>query len=442
MLVNRGGTTFTQTSSVPIGSRGLIFLKGKMTMTVFQELQRRGLIAQSTNPELIEERLNNEQVTFYVGYDATADSLHVGHFLQLMIMRRLQLAGHVPVVLLGTGTTMVGDPSGKTDMRKMLTVEQINHNADCFAKQMAKFVDFTEGKSHVVRNGDWLMKLNYIELLRDIGVHFTVNRMLAAECFKSRMATSNGLSFLEFNYMIMQSYDFLHLFKSLNCTMQLGGDDQWSNILGGVDLVRRVEHKEVCGMTFTLLTNSEGKKMGKTEKGAIWLDREKTPPYEFFQYWGNVEDADVIKFLKMLTFVPIEEIEEMEKNWQGSQLNKAKEILAYELTKLVHSQEDAEAALASAKALFEGGVNDENMPTTALSEADLIDGSIPLIDAMLLAGLGSSKGEIRRLITQGGVAVDDIKVEDAAFNLERKDFDKGFVIIKKGKKVFHKLTLA
>lgn len=411
-------------------------------MTVFQELQRRGLIAQSTNPELIEERLNSEQVTFYIGYDATADSLHVGHFLQLMIMRRLQMAGHIPVILLGTGTTMVGDPSGKTDMRKMLTVEQINHNADCFAKQMSKFVDFTEGKCHVVRNGDWLMKLNYIELLREIGVHFTVNRMLAAECFKSRMATNNGLSFLEFNYMIMQSYDFLHLFKTINCTMQLGGDDQWSNILGGVDLVRRVEHKEACGMTFTLLTNSEGKKMGKTEKGAIWLDREKTPPYEFFQYWRNVEDADVIKFLKMLTFVPIEEIEEMEKNWQGSQLNQAKEILAYELTKLVHSVEDADAALASAKALFEGGANDENMPTTALREADFGEDGVLLIDAMLLAGLGSSKGEIRRLITQGGVAVDDVKVEDANMTLYRKDFDKGHVIIKKGKKVFHKLTLA
>ncbi len=411
-------------------------------MTVFQELQRRGLIAQSTNPELIEERLNNEKVTFYVGYDATADSLHVGHFLQLMIMRRLQLAGHVPVILLGTGTTMVGDPSGKTDMRKMLTVEQINHNADCFAKQMSKFVDFSEGKCHVVRNGDWLMKLNYIELLRDVGVHFTVNRMLAAECFKSRMATSNGLSFLEFNYMIMQSYDFLHLFRTLNCSMELGGDDQWSNILGGVDLVRRVERKEVTGMTFTLLTNSEGKKMGKTENGAIWLDRDKTPPYEFFQYWRNVEDADVIKFLKMLTFVPIEEIEEMEKNWHGSELNKAKEILAYELTKLVHSQEDAEAALAAAKALFEGGKNDENMPTTALTEADLTDGSILVIDAMLAAGLGSSKGEIRRLITQGGVAVDDVKVEDANATLKPEDFEKGCVIIKKGKKVFHKLTLA
>lgn len=411
-------------------------------MTVFEELKRRGLVAQCTNPELVEERLNNEKVSFYVGYDATADSLHVGHFLQLMIMRRLQLAGHVPVILLGTGTTMVGDPSGKTDMRKMLTVDQINHNADCFAKQMSRFVDFTEGKCHVVRNGDWLMKLNYIELLRDIGVHFTVNRMLAAECFKSRMATDNGLSFLEFNYMIMQSYDFLHLFRTLNCTLEMGGDDQWSNIIGGVDLVRRVERKEVCGLTFTLLTNSEGKKMGKTEKGAIWLDREKTSPYEFFQYWRNVEDADVIRFLKMLTFVPIEEIEEMERTLQGAELNKAKELLAYELTKLVHTKEDADAALEAAKALFAGNAISDNMPTTTLTEENFTEDAINVIDAMMLAGMGASKGEIRRLMTQGGVTVDDEKVTDPNATIHKSAFEKGHVIIKKGKKVFHRFVMA
>ncbi len=415
--------------------------KGKLKMNVFEELKRRGLVAQCTNPELLEEKLTNEKVTFYVGYDATADSLHVGHFLQLLIMRRLQMAGHIPVVLLGTGTTMVGDPSGKTDMRKMLTVDDINHNADCFAKQMSKFVDFTEGKCHVVRNGDWLMKLNYIELLRDVGVHFTVNRMLAAECFKSRMATDNGLSFLEFNYMIMQSYDFLHLFRNLNCTLEMGGDDQWSNILGGVDLVRRVERKEVYGLTFTLLANSDGKKMGKTEKGAIWLDREKTSPYEFFQYWRNVEDNDVIRFLKMLTFLPIEELEEMEKTISGAEFNKAKELLAYELTKMVHSQEDADAALEAAKALFGGNTVSDNMPTTVIAEDSFVDGSIGVIEAMILAKLGSSKGEIRRLIEQGGVSVDDVKVTELTAVIKKSDFEKGHVVIKKGKKVFHRLTL-
>ena len=364
-------------------------------MTVFEELTRRGLIAQMTHPEKIEQLLNNEKVTFYIGFDATADSLHVGHFLQLVVMKRLQMAGHRPIALLGTGTTMVGDPTGKTDMRKMLSVEEINHNAECFQHQMERFLDFSDGKAMMLRNGDWLLKLKYIELLRDIGVHFSVNEMLTKECFKTRLA--KGLSFIEFNYMIMQSYDFLRLYQDVGCKMQLGGNDQWANILGGIELVRRVEGEEVYGMTFTLLTTKEGKKMGKTESGAVWLNPEKTPPYEFFQYWRNVADDDVINCLKLLTFLPIEEIEKMEK-WEGSQLNKAKEILAYELTKMVHGQEEAEKALSAAKAIFSEAGQSEHMPTTVLGSSDFTEGKISLSELLVKTGLAPSKGEAKRLI--------------------------------------------
>ncbi len=404
-------------------------------MTLFEELKRRGLIAQCTNEEAVKKALDEGKVTFYIGFDATADSLHVGHLLQLLIIKRFQQAGHMPIILLGTGTTMVGDPSGKTDMRKMLTVDQINYNAECFRKQMEKIVDFSEGKAIVARNGDWLKNLNYIEMLRDIGVHFSVNRMLSAECYKSRM--EKGLTFLEFNYMIMQSYDFLHLYRTYGNTLELGGDDQWSNIIGGVELVRRSEGKDVYGMTFNLLTNSEGKKMGKTEKGAVWLDRNKMSPYDFFQYWRNIGDSDVIKCLKMLTFIPIEEIEEMEK-WEGSELNKAKEILAYELTETVHSKEDADAALSAAKALFVSGADSEHMPTF---KASLTDGRISVVDLLKLAKLASSNAEAKRLITQGGVLVDDVKVNDFASVVEASAFEKGHIIIKKGKKAFVKITL-
>lgn len=404
-------------------------------MTVFEELKRRGLIAQMTHEDKIKEALENEQVTFYIGFDATADSLHVGHFLQLVVMRHLQLAGHKPVALLGTGTTMVGDPTGRTDMRQMLTPEEINHNAECFKKQMSKFIDFSDGKALIVKNGDWLLNLNYIDFLRDVGRYFSVNQMLTAESVKNRL--ERGLSFLEFNYMLMQSYDFLHLYQTMGCTMELGGDDQWSNILKGIDLVRRVEGEEVYGMTFTLLTTKEGKKMGKTAKGALWLDENKCSPYDFFQYWRNVSDDDVINCLKLITFLPIEEIEAME-NWEGSQLNKAKEILAFEVTKMVHGEEKATEALGAARALFTANSNDANMPTTQLSESDFNDGQIGLLDLMVKTKLCPSKGEARRLVQQGGVAIDDVKVTDPAKVLTAQDFEKGHVIIKKGKKVFHK----
>ena len=406
-------------------------------MKLYEELTRRGLIAQTTNAEAIQKALDEGKVTFYIGFDATADSLHVGHFLQLMIMARMQKAGNVPIVLLGTGTTMVGDPTGKTDMRKMLTEEQIDHNAERFRQQMSKFIDFSEGKAILAKNGDWLKKLNYIEFLRDIGVHFTVNRMLAAECYKARY--ERGLTFIEFNYMIMQSYDFLKLHEMYGCTMEMGGDDQWSNILGGVDLTRRVTGDEVYGITFTLLTTKEGKKMGKTENGAVWLDREKTSPYEFFQYWRNVADDDVINCLKLLTFVPIEEIEAME-SWEGSQLNKAKEILAYELTKTVHSAEDADAALAASRALFSGAGDSETMPSTQLSEEDFANGKIGILDLMVRCGLCASKGEARRLVNQGGVTAADEKIADANQTFPKEAFADGLVL-KKGKKVFHKATL-
>jgi len=409
-------------------------------MTLFEELNRRGLIAQITHPEQVEALLNKGGSTFYMGFDATADSLHVGHFLVLTTIRRLQLSGHTPILLLGTGTTMVGDPSGRTDMRQMLSYEEINKNADLFVEQMGRIVDLD--KAIIERNGDWLMKLNYIELLRDVGVHFSVNRMLAADCFKSRMDT--GLSFIEFNYMIMQSYDFLHLYRKHNCVMQLGGNDQWSNIISGADLVRRVDGGEAFGLTFTLLTTREGVKMGKTMGGAVWLDRERTPPYEFFQYWRNVDDADVISCLKMLTFLPIEEIEAMEK-WEGGELNKAKEILAWELTKDVHSKEDANKALEAAKALFGGGGVDENMPSTTLTDADFTDGQLGILDLLTLTKLVPSKAEGRRLVQQNGISIDLGSglnpVTDPAFSITAGNVSGKDIIIKKGKKVFHKITM-
>ena len=405
-------------------------------MTLFEEFKRRGLIAQCTDEEKVKELLENEKVTFYIGFDATADSLHIGHFLQLIVIKHLQKAGHMPILLLGTGTTMVGDPTGKTDMRKMMTVEQINYNADQFLKQMGKYVDISPDKAIVARNGDWLMNLKYIELLRDVGVHFSVNRMLTADSVKTRL--ERGCTFLEFNYMIMQSYDFLHLFREYNCKMELGGNDQWSNILGGVELVRRVEHQDVYGLTFTLLTTKEGKKMGKTENGAIWLDPQKTTPYEFFQYWRNVDDADVINCLKLLTFLPIEEIEAME-SWQGNELNKAKEILAYELTKMVHGQQEADKALAAAKALFSGGTDNSNMPTTQLPSDLFQEGTIGILDLLVTSGLAPSKAEGRRLVQQGGISVNEQKISDPTARIPADLFDRGEVILKKGKKVFHKV---
>lgn len=407
-------------------------------MTVFEELRRRGLIAQSTNEEELERLFGNEKVTFYIGFDATADSLHVGHFLQLVVMSHLQKAGHRPIALLGTGTTMIGDPTGKTDMRKMLTKEEIDHNAECFRRQMSRFIDFGEGKAQIVRNGDWLLNLNYIDFLREVGVHFSVNRMLTFECYKSRL--EKGLSFLEFNYMLMQSYDFLELHRKYNCKVELGGDDQWSNILGGVDLVRRVCNNEVYGMTFTLLTTKEGKKMGKTEKGALWLDPEKTPPYEFFQYWRNVADEDVIRCMKLITFVPIEEIEEME-NLSGSELNTVKERLAFEVTKLVHGEQEAQKCLETARTLFGAKQSADNMPSTELSGELFADGKAGMLDLLVATGLCSSKGEARRLIQQGGISVDDEKVADPSAQISAEQFSKGYVIIKKGKKVYHKAIL-
>ena len=408
-------------------------------MGVYDELKARGLIAQTTNEEKIRELLNNDKITFYIGFDPTADSLHVGHFVQIMVMSWMQKAGHVPIALFGGGTGMIGDPSGKTDMRKMLTKETIDHNIACFQKQMSRLIDFSEGKAIMANNGDWLLNLNYIDFLREVGVHFSVNRMLAAECYKQRL--ERGLSFFELNYMLMQSYDFLELNHRYNCVMELGGDDQWSNIIGGVELLRRKEAKEVYGMTFTLLTTSEGKKMGKTEKGAVWLDPEKTSPFEFYQYWRNVDDADVIRCLKILTFLPLEEINELEK-LEGGELNKAKEILAYEVTKLLHGEEEAKKAQEGARALFGKGANTDNMPSTAITEADFTDGEIGVLDLMVKTKLAPSRAEGRRLIEQGGVAVDDVKVPSISAKLSLdKDFEKKYVIIKKGKKVFHKVTL-
>ena len=406
-------------------------------MKIYDELVARGLIAQVTDEDEIRDLINNGKATFYIGFDPTADSLHVGHFMALCLMKRLQMAGNRPIALIGGGTAHIGDPSGRTDMRSMMTSETIQHNCDCFKKQMSRFIEFGEGKAMMVNNSDWLLDLNYIDVLREVGSCFSVNNMLRAECYKQRM--EKGLSFLEFNYMIMQSYDFYHLYKEYGCNMQFGGDDQWSNMLGGTELIRKKLGKDAFAMTITLLLNSEGKKMGKTVSGAVWLDPEKTSPYEFYQYWRNVGDKDVLKCIRMLTFLPLEEIDKMD-SWEGSQLNTAKEILAYELTKLVHGEEEAEKAQTAARAIFAGGGSHENMPTTTLSDDDFTDGKIGLLDMMVKAGLAASKGEGRRLVQQGGVSLNDNKITDATFSLSREDFDSE-VIIKKGKKIFHKFEV-
>ena len=401
-------------------------------MTCYEELVRRGLIAQVTDEKEISDMINNGKATFYIGFDPTADSLHVGHFMALCLMKRLQMAGNKPIALLGGGTGMIGDPSGKSDMRKMLTKETIEHNVECFKKQMSRFIDFSDGKAMVVNNADWLLDLNYIDVLREVGACFSVNKMLSFECYKQRM--ERGLTFLEFNYMIMQSYDFYMLFQKYGCNMQFGGDDQWANMLGGTELIRKKLGKDAHAMTITLLLNSEGQKMGKTVGGAVWLDPEKTSPYDFYQYWRNVDDADVIKCLKLLTFVPIEQIEEMEKTLQGAELNKAKELLAFELTKLVHGEQEAKKADDAAKAIFaKGGVSDD-MPTTEIAAADLEGGKIGILTLLVKCGLCPSNGEARRLVTQGGVSVNDEKVTDPKMMIDMADA----VIIKKGKKVFHK----
>lgn len=401
-------------------------------MTVFEELKRRGLLAQLTDEEEIKELINAGKATFYIGFDPTADSLHVGHFMALCLMKRLQMAGNKPIVLIGGGTAMIGDPSGKTDMRKMMTKETINHNVECFKKQMSHFIDFSDDKAIIVNNGDWLLDLNYVDVLRDVGACFSVNKMLTFECYKQRM--ERGLTFLEFNYMIMQSYDFYRLFQDYGCNMQFGGDDQWANMLGGTELIRKKLGKDAYAMTITLLLNSEGKKMGKTEKGAVWLDPEKTSPYEFYQYWRNVGDADVIKCLKMLTFVPIEEIEEMEKHMEGAEYNKAKELLAYELTMLVHGKEEADKADAAAKAIFAGGGNSDDMPSTTIAAADLTDGKIGILTLLVKCGLCPSNGMARRLVTQNGIAVNGEKFTDPKGLVDLSEP----VVIKKGKKIFHK----
>ena len=405
-------------------------------MKIYDELVARGLIAQVTDEAEIRELIDNGRATFYIGLDPTADSLHVGHFMALCLMKRLQMAGNRPIAIIGGGTGYIGDPSGRTDMRSMMTPEQIQHNCDCFKKQMSRFIEFGEGKAQMVNNADWLLKLNYIDLLRDVGACFSVNNMLRAECYKQRM--EKGLSFLEFNYMIMQSYDFYHLFKEYGCNMQFGGDDQWSNMLGGSELIRKKLGKDAYAMTITLLLNSEGKKMGKTEKGAVWLDAEKTSPYEFYQYWRNVGDQDVIKCMKLLTFIPMEQINEYAK-LEGAELNKVKEVLAFELTKMIHGEEEATKAQNAAKALFAGGADNSNMPETVLSDDDFNDGSIMLLDMMVKAGIIKSKGEGRRLITQGGVSVNDEKATDPNMTFNVDDFNNE-IIVKKGKKVFHKFS--
>ena len=408
-------------------------------MGVYEELKARGLIAQVTDEPEIRDLVNNGKAVFYIGFDPTADSLHVGHFMALCLMKRLQMAGNKPIALIGGGTGMIGDPSGRSDMRQMLTPETIQHNCECFKKQMSRFIDFSDGKALMVNNADWLMDLNYIQLLREVGACFSVNRMLTAECYKQRM--EKGLSFLEFNYMIMQSYDFYELFQKYGCNMQFGGDDQWSNMLGGTELIRRKLGKDAYAMTITLLLNSEGKKMGKTQSGAVWLDENKTSPFDFYQYWRNVDDADVLKCIRMLTFLPLEEIEKME-SWEGSELNRAKEILAYELTALVHGEEKATKAQEAARALFSGAADTENMPTVALNVDDFTDGQIAVNEIMLKAGLVKSKGEARRLIQQGGVSIDDQKVTDPVAVVSHETLEKGHIILKKGKKVFYKVTLA
>ena len=408
-------------------------------MGIYEELVARGLIAQVTNEEEIREMINNGKATFYIGFDCTADSLTAGHFMALTLMKRLQMAGNKPIALIGGGTTMIGDPSGRNDMRKMLTKEDIDHNAECFKRQMERFIEFGEGKAMMLNNADWLMNLNYIELLREVGACFSVNNMLRAKCYEQRI--EKGLSFLEFNYMIMQSYDFYHMFQTVGCNMQFGGDDQWSNMLGGTELIRRKLGKDAHAMTITLLLNSEGKKMGKTASGAVWLDPNKTTPFDFYQYWRNVGDADVLKCIRMLTFLPLEEIDAMDK-WEGSQLNKAKEILAYELTKLVHGEAEADKAQEAARALFGGSGSSENMPSTQLPEARFTDGKIGAIELLVACGLCASNGEARRLIQQGGVAVNDQKVASIDVTFDQARFAGDGVVIKKGKKVFHKAYTA
>ena len=405
-------------------------------MGIYEELKARGLIAQVTDEEQIRDLVNNGKATFYIGFDCTADSLHVGHFMALCLMKRLQMAGNKPIALIGGGTTMIGDPSGRNDMRKMLTKADIDHNAECFKRQMERFIDFGEGKAMMLNNADWLMKLNYIELLREVGACFSVNNMLRAKCYEQRM--EKGLSFLEFNYMIMQSYDFYHMFQEYGCNMQFGGDDQWSNMLGGTELIRRKLGKDAQAMTITLLLNSEGKKMGKTASGAVWLDPNKTTPYDFYQYWRNVGDQDVLKCIRMLTFLPLEQIDEMDK-WEGSQLNRAKEILAYELTALVHGEEEAKKAEESAKALFGAGGNNANMPTSTLTDADFENGNINVLSMLVATGLCPSRGEARRLVQQGGVTIDDVKVTSIDESLARERFEGEGVIVRKGKKVFHRV---
>ncbi len=406
-------------------------------MTVFEELKARGLLAQLTDEEEIKELINNGKATFYIGFDPTADSLHVGHFMALCLMKRLQMAGNKPIALIGGGTAMIGDPSGRTDMRTMMTKETIAHNVECFKKQMSRFIDFTEGKALLVNNADWLLDLNYVEVLREVGAHFSVNRMLTAECYKQRM--EKGLSFLEFNYMIMQSYDFYQLFQKYGCNMQFGGDDQWSNMLGGTELIRRKLGEDAYAMTITLLLNSEGKKMGKTQKGAVWLDPNKTSPFEFYQYWRNVADTDVLKCLRMLTFLPIEQIDEMDK-WEGSQLNQAKEILAYELTKLVHGEEEAAKAQESSRALFTGG-NAAQMPTFELTEEDFMDGQIDILAVLAKSGLTASRSEARRAVEQGGVTVEGEKVTDIKAAYTPDTFAGEGIVVKRGKKNFKRIVI-
>ena len=405
-------------------------------MTIYDELVARGLIAQVTDEDEIKELINNGKAVFYIGFDPTADSLHVGHFMALCLMKRLQMAGNRPIALLGGGTGMIGDPSGRTDMRKMLTKEDIDHNIACFKKQMSRFIEFGDDKAMMVNNADWLLDLNYVDVLREVGACFSVNNMLRAECYKQRM--EKGLSFLEFNYMIMQSYDFYHLFKEYGCNMQFGGDDQWSNMLGGTELIRKKLGKDAYAMTITLLMNSEGKKMGKTASGAVWLDPEKTSPYEFYQYWRNVGDQDVLKCIRMLTFLPLEEIDAMD-SWEGAQLNEAKDILAFELTKLVHGEEEATKAREASKALFGGGANLDNMPTTTLSDGDFTDGKIDILDILLKTGITKSRGEGRRLVQQGGVSVDDKKVTEIGLSFTSDELNSNPIIVKKGKKIFHKV---
>ena len=407
-------------------------------MKIYEELQARGLLAQLTDADEIRELINGGKATFYIGFDPTADSLHVGHFMALCLMKRLQEAGNKPIALIGGGTGMIGDPSGRSDLRTMMTKETIEHNCECFKKQMSRFIDFSEGKALMVNNADWLADLNYIEFIRDIGVHFSVNRMLTAECYKQRM--EKGLSFLEFNYMIMQSYDFLELYKRYGCNMQFGGDDQWSNMLGGTELIRRKLGKDAYAMTITLLLNSEGKKMGKTQKGAVWLDPNKTSPFEFYQYWRNVADADVLKCLRMLTFLPLEQIDEMDK-WEGSQLNQAKEILAYELTNLVHGEAEAEKAKEASKALFAGGGSSENIPVAVLSDDQFTDGNIDILAVLVASGLAASRSEARRAVEQGGVTVKGEKVTDVKKTYSKEEIATEEFMVKKGKKSFKKIEI-